>query len=1170
MSRSIIHSPVSLVSFCLLVVLSLGASSCALYDEPAALDPALAVKSLKIDPDPVRLELYQTTQLSARLYDQAGKEVDGLVVDWTSGNESIATVDPSGEVTAKAIGDTTITATIGDVSTTTTVVVFTPVKHVDITPDPAFVDVGANEQLSATVYGDNDTVMNGRTIEWSSSDESIVTVDEEGQITGVAEGQATIRAKATGVTGTVDVTVREPVDHIKLDQTDATIDVTDTVQLGALVIDVNDKPRDDCTVTWTSSKPEVASVDDSGLVEGLKEGVATITAACDGKQAEATITVNAPVDAVAVSPNPGSVNVADTLQLQATLTDAADNELTGRSVTWESSDDTIATVDANGMVSGLKGGDVTITATSEGVSGTAQVTVANPVDTVEVSPDPLTMNVLDTHQMTANLADAAGNALTGRTVTWRSDDTSVATVDASGVVTAKSAGTVNISATAEGVSGSAEVTVENPVTTVEVTPASPTLEVTDTTQLTATAKDVRGNVMTGHTVTWTSTDPTVVTVDSNGNIEALKGGSATIKAQVDNVVGTAEVTVDAPVRSVTLTPTAPAIEVTKTVQLSAQLADKGGNVLTGRTITWTSSDDTVASVDANGLVTGLKGGTVTITAQADAATDSVDVTVDNPVRSVDISPASPAVQVAATTSLTATPRDLGGNALAGYTVTWSSNNTSVATVSATGAMTADVTGQKGGTATITAAVDDGQGHRASHAVDITVDDPVATVEFSPAYVFLFPGDQAQINVTLRDANGNALSGRTVTWTTLDSSIATVDANGLVTAVANGSTSVKATSEGVSNSVTVDVVHWSQVSAGQSYSCGVISNGNAYCWGQNTPDGVLGDGTTDSGTDASHNHNADKAQPTLVHGGLNFKMVSASIYHTCGLTNNGKAYCWGFGQNGALGSAVFANSATPVAVNGNYVFTDIGLGTNHTCALDTTGDLYCWGSNQNGQLGLGAGGQQFYAIPQKVPGHKFVDFAMGAAHTCAISQAGPTYCWGDGTSGQLGDGNATSSDQLVKVSTPEPLVAIASGYSHVCGLGATGKMYCWGDNQYGQDGDGTTTQQNTPVRADSTRTYNSLEVGAGTTCGILSNGDAYCWGFNGQANLGTGGYVDSQPTPTLVAGGHRWSSIILGLQHTCGVATGEFNAFCWGDNQWGQVGDGTKNNDITVPTSVLNP
>jgi uncharacterized protein YjdB len=166
------------------------------------------------------------------------------------------------------------------------------------------------------------------------------------------------------------------------------------------------------------------------------------------------------VASVSVSPSSATVQVGKTQQLTATLKDASGNPLTGRTITWSSSNMAVATVSSSGLVTGVKAGAATITATSEGKSGTASITVPAPVASVSVSPSSATVQVGKTQQLTATLKDASGNTLTGRTITWSSSNTAVATVSSSGLVTGVKAGTATITATSEGKSGTASATVK--------------------------------------------------------------------------------------------------------------------------------------------------------------------------------------------------------------------------------------------------------------------------------------------------------------------------------------------------------------------------------------------------------------------------------------------------------------------------------------------------------------------------------------------------------------------------------------------------------------------------------------------------------------------------------------------------------------------------------------
>src|SRR5207244_1011846 len=202
---------------------------------------------------------------------------------------------------------------------------------------------------------------------------------------------------------------------------------------------------------------------------GVAIGSATITATSEGQGGTSAITVtNVPVASVTISPAAAGVTVGATTQLAAAPKDADGTALSGRAVTWATSKGTVGTASArgsaSGLVTGVAAGSATITATSEGQSGTATVTVTNvPVASVTVSPAAVSLTVGQTMQLAAGTKDAAGNVLTGRTVTWTTSKSTVATVLATGLVTGVAAGTATITATSEGVAGTAASTVTAPV-----------------------------------------------------------------------------------------------------------------------------------------------------------------------------------------------------------------------------------------------------------------------------------------------------------------------------------------------------------------------------------------------------------------------------------------------------------------------------------------------------------------------------------------------------------------------------------------------------------------------------------------------------------------------------------------------------------------------------------
>ncbi len=437
-----------------------------------------------------------------------------------------------------------------------------------------------------------------------------------------------------GKTDTATVSVAGctvPVASVTVSPGAPTVQVGQTAQLTATPKDANGTPLTGRVVTWSSDNTSAATVDGSGLVTGVAAGSATITATSEGQSGTASVTVSTvPVASVTVSPSPASVQQGATVQLTATPRDANGNPLSGRVISWSSDNAAVATVSGSGLVRGVAVGSATITATSEGQSGTSSLTVTPvPVASVTVTPTSPSVATGQTVQLTATPKDANGNPLSGRVVTWSSNNTSAATVDGSGLVTGVAAGSATITATSEGKSGTSVVTVSVPVASVTVSPAAASVQAGQTQQLTATLKDANGNVLTGRTVTWSSNNTTVATVNGTGLVTAKVTGSATITATSEGQSGTASVTVTpVPVASVTVTPASGSVAVGSTLQLTATPRDANGNPLTGRTITWQSSNATVASVNGSGLVSGVAaGGPVTITATSEGQSGMSAVTV---------------------------------------------------------------------------------------------------------------------------------------------------------------------------------------------------------------------------------------------------------------------------------------------------------------------------------------------------------------------------------------------------------------------------------------------------------------------------------------------------------------------------------------------------------------
>ena len=505
-----------------------------------------------------------------------------------------------------------------------------------------------------------------------------------------------------------------------------------------------------------------------------------------------------PVASVSVELQSAKLIIGSTTQATAQMKDAAGNVLTGRGVTWASTNIAVTTVNPSGVVTAVSEGSTSITATSEGQTGLAAIMVTPiPVASVTLTLAASSITVGANTQATATTKDANGNVLTGRAVTWASSNTAIATVSTSGLVTALAAGNSNITATSEGQTGSATITViPIPVASVSVTLAASSIIVGGTTQANATTKDANGNVLTGRAVTWASSNTAIATVSTSGLVTALAAGNANITATSESQSGSATVTVTPiPVASVSVTLAASSITVGANTQATATTKDANGNVLTGRAVTWASSNTAIATVSTSGLVTAVAAGNANITATSEAQSGSAAITVTlQPVASVSVTGRT-ALVVADTTTLVATPLSSSGQPLAGRLVTWSSGTPTVATVSASGLVTAVAAG----TANIIAT---SEGQSGSATITVTPQ-PVASLSVT-GKTALVVGDTTTLVATPRNASGQPLSGRVITWSSGTPTVATVSANGLVTAIAAGSAVITATTEGWFATLTVNV------------------------------------------------------------------------------------------------------------------------------------------------------------------------------------------------------------------------------------------------------------------------------------------------------------------------------------------------------------------------------
>jgi alpha-tubulin suppressor-like RCC1 family protein len=282
--------------------------------------------------------------------------------------------------------------------------------------------------------------------------------------------------------------------------------------------------------------------------------------------------------------------------------------------------------------------------------------------------------------------------------------------------------------------------------------------------------------------------------------------------------------------------------------------------------------------------------------------------------------------------------------------------------------------------------------------------------------------------------------------------------------------------------------------------------------------------------------------------LSAAAVSAGSDYTCAITPAGGGMCWGLNASGQVGDGTY--STRFLAVNVNELASQVAAlstGRDHTCALMTTGDVKCWGYNTDGQLGDGT--KKASNIPVDVVGLPGSVKAIGAggSMTCAVLDTGHVMCWGS-----IG---AISSVTPVEVGVGGTAKAISAGLGHVCVLLVTGGVKCWGTNGKGQVGNGTTDPQPTPVNATGLGSgVSAISAGFNHTCAVLTSGGAMCWGDNSFGQLGDGSNTERDvPTPVNGVTG-TISQISAGKWFTCVLTSSGVS--CWGNNTNGQLGDGT--------------
>lgn len=333
-----------------------------------------------------------------------------------------------------------------------------------------------------------------------------------------------------------------------------------------------------------------------------------------------------------------------------------------------------------------------------------------------------------------------------------------------------------------------------------------------------------------------------------------------------------------------------------------------------------------------------------------------------------------------------------------------------------------------------------------------------------------------------------------------------------------------------------------VDAGYGHACAVLSDGDVRCWGANGG-GQLGDGSL-----------TPRSTPVPVALSEGAVQIGGGHNHTCARMSGGTVQCWGSNSNGELGDGTTLARLLPGAVRDLSDAVDLCVGRNHACVVRSDGAVRCWGDNISGQLGDGTRVDRSAPVP--VSGiTSAVAVTCGGGHTCARLDDGSVRCWGNNSSGQLGVGSPTTPSMALTPIDPgiAGVASIDAGGTHTCAVYADGSARCWGSNGEGQIGDGTTTQRPSPT-AVAIPSGNVVEIAAGDrhTCARTDDGGKYCWGDNEHGSVGSGSLTDPIPTPAALQGLNEVDGgLAAGDRHTCARIADE-TLRCWGGNAHGQI------------------
>lgn len=528
-----------------------------------------------------------------------------------------------------------------------------PVGPVPTTVTPqvgsvSFTALGQSEQLSVTVLDQSGASLSDVSLEWSSDRDGVASVSSAGLVSAIGNGTADVSVRAGSVVGHVTVTVaQEPVGLLLSVSDTALTALGDTVRLEATVRDSGGSEIVGAAVGWSALDTLVAKVDADGLVTAVADGTTVVAAVSGSAIGTATVDVaQQPAEIELSSSTLTFASLGDTTRVVASVRDALGSAVSGPSVTWTTSDTTVATVSSEGLVRAEGNGNAVIMATSDQATGSLAVTVRQMAGSIALAPDSIVFaSPGDTASLALDVHDALGSPIVDPAVSWSSSDDAIATVDGYGTITAVAAGTVTISADADGNVAQSSVRVVPELTLTTSGPTTVSGEVATELGLSVRVEDPLGAGYAGTTVTWaTSSGSGSVVSDAQtssdgqgyasavwrlGTTMGAQQASASIETWGQTVVLRFSATAS-PGAAISASLVADSILLSargETAYLLPTYLDQYGNQTSDDGVAWLSRDPSVASVAPDGLVTGAGSGSTYVVASLGSPSDSILATV---------------------------------------------------------------------------------------------------------------------------------------------------------------------------------------------------------------------------------------------------------------------------------------------------------------------------------------------------------------------------------------------------------------------------------------------------------------------------------------------------------------------------------------------------------------